>query len=269
VLLWVSSSPKTEAHRKPDSAALAEGSQQLHTQSTAEAHTRLLMQAVQHCPYFATDRTAASDSHHHLLHAVHLLRVAAFACVYGLTEFGGTPKIIGLAVTAALAIAFAVAIQFTCKQHDRPSYRVPAFPYIPAASLLLNSFLMASLPARAYWQLGLFFGIMVIFYLLYSVHAGNRFDQESASVRAGGVPIGSKAVDIEGGVPVEGVGPAASKDTAAAPHAPEPLHPPSAGASFGRQVSLIERINTAPASPRASVLGRRSGGVTRLPPPTL
>jgi hypothetical protein len=227
------------------------------------------MQAVQHCPYFATDRTAASDRHHHLLHAVHLLRVAAFACVYGLTEFGGTPKIIGLAVTAALAIAFAVAIQFTCKQHDRPSYRVPAFPYIPAASLLLNSFLMASLPARAYWQLGLFFGIMVIFYLLYSVHAGNRFDQESASVRAGGVPIGSKAVDIEGGVPVEGVGPAASKDTAAAPHAPEPLHPPGAGASFGRQVSLIERINTAPASPRASVLGRRSGGVTRLPPPTL
>jgi hypothetical protein len=196
------------------------------------------------------------------------LRVAAFACVYGLTDFGGTSKIVGLAITAALAIAFAVAIQFTCKQHDRPDYRVPAFPYIPAASLLLNSFLMASLPARAYWQLGLFFAIMMVFYLLYSVHAGNRFDQESASVRAGGVPIGSKAVDIEGGVPIDGDDFAANKDTAAAPHAPEPLHPPGA-ASFAHQSSLIERINTAPASPRASVLGRRSGGVTRLPPPTL
>lgn len=193
------------------------------------------------------------------------LHVAAFACIYGLTD--GTSKIAGLAVTAALAIAFAVAIQFTCKQHDRPDYRVPAFPYIPAASLLLNSFLMASLPARAYWQLGLFFAIMLIFYLMYSVHAANRFDQESASVRAGGVPIGAKAVDIEGGVPVDGDDSAAHKDAAAARDAPEALHP--RGPSFEHSPSLIERINTAPASPRASVLGRRSGGVTRLPPPTL
>lgn len=48
-------------------------------------------------------------------------------------------------------LALCVAIQFACTQHDRPSYRVPLFPYVPAASLLLNSFLMASLPARAYW----------------------------------------------------------------------------------------------------------------------
>lgn len=50
--------------------------------------------------------------------------------------------------------------------------RVPLFPYAPAASLLLNCFLMASLPAQAYWQLGLFFAIVSIFYVLYSIHAG-------------------------------------------------------------------------------------------------
>jgi APA family basic amino acid/polyamine antiporter len=81
---------------------------------------------------------------------------------------------IGLGVCAGLCLAFSAAIHFTCTQHDRPSYRVPLFPYIPAASLLLNCFLMASLPARAYWQLGVFLALMLVFYLLYSVHAGNR-----------------------------------------------------------------------------------------------
>lgn len=75
--------------------------------------------------------------------------VAAFACIYALCS--GTPKVIGLAITGGLVLALCVAIQFACTQHDRPSYRVPLFPYVPAASLLLNSFLMASLPARAYW----------------------------------------------------------------------------------------------------------------------
>lgn len=97
---------------------------------------------------------------------------AAFACVFGLTE--GTAKLAGLVATAALVIIFAAALHFTCVQHDRPSYRVPLFPYTPAASLLLNCFLMASLPARAYWQLGVFVAVMLVFYLLYSVHAATR-----------------------------------------------------------------------------------------------
>jgi APA family basic amino acid/polyamine antiporter len=62
---------------------------------------------------------------------------------------------------------------------------VPLFPYIPAASLLLNCFLMASLPARAYWQLGVFLALMLVFYLLYSVHAGNRYAcEEGAAIGA-------------------------------------------------------------------------------------
>jgi hypothetical protein len=78
-----------------------------------------------------------------------LCPAAAFACIYGLTS--GPPKYTGLGITGGLVLVFCVLIQFTCTQHDRPSYRLPLFPYVPAASLLLNSFLMASLPARAYW----------------------------------------------------------------------------------------------------------------------
>lgn len=79
-----------------------------------------------------------------------------------------------------------------------------------------------------------------------------------------GTAMGGKGIDIEGGAPTLDDS-AAGKDAAAAAHAPEPVRVPA----FDHQGSLIERINTAPASPRASVLGRRSGGVTRLPPPTL
>jgi hypothetical protein len=180
---------------------------------------------------------------------------AAFACIYGLCD--GTPKIAGLAVCAGLVLAFSAAIHFCCTQHDRPKYRVPFFPYLPAASLLLNCFLMASLPARAYWQLAVFFGIMIVFYLLYSIHAATRFEQEAPST--GGVEVGAKAVDLE-----HGPGDAAAMS--------ESAHRGQEGlgaVSIKHTDSIIERINTAPASPRQSVLGRRSGGVTRLPPPTL
>jgi hypothetical protein len=183
---------------------------------------------------------------------------AAFACIYGLCH--DTPKTVGLSVCAGLALAFAVAIHFGCTQHDRPSYRVPFFPYIPAASLLLNCFLMASLSARAYWQLALFFGIMTAFYLLYSIHAANRFEQEAPTTD---LAVGAKAIDLE-----HGPGDAAAVSDIDAAHGRAGLGAPSA-ASFNRTGSIIERINTAPTSPRKSVLGRRSGGVTRLPPPTL
>lgn len=67
---------------------------------------------------------------------------AAFACIYAL--YNGLPYIIGMAVTAGLVVICCIAIHVMCPQYDRPSYRAPFFPYLPAASLLLNSFLMVS-----------------------------------------------------------------------------------------------------------------------------
>ena len=62
----------------------------------------------------------------------------------------------GLIVTAALAVIICIVMQLTCTQVDKPDYRVPLFPYLPAASLLLNCFLMASLPGSSYIQLLIF-----------------------------------------------------------------------------------------------------------------
>jgi APA family basic amino acid/polyamine antiporter len=105
-----------------------------------------------------------------------LLVTAAFACVYALIP-AGLGLIIGLCVTGGVVLILCIIIHVTCHQHSRPKYRVPFFPYLPAASLLLNCFLMASLPGQAYIQLGIFFAVVTAFYLLYSIHAGSLFEK--------------------------------------------------------------------------------------------
>lgn len=91
---------------------------------------------------------------------------------------GTVGKAVGLSVTGGVVLLTSIAIHFRCYQFNRPKYRVPFFPYTPAASLLLNCFLMASLPANAYWQLALFFGVMLVFYVLYSIHAATFFEKQ-------------------------------------------------------------------------------------------
>lgn len=89
-----------------------------------------------------------------------------------------------------------------------------------------------------------------------------RFDQE---VQAGTATLGTKAVDIEGGAPVPGDDSAAGKD--AGPGDAHPQELPHAGAALPHSNSLIDRINSGART--STVLGRRSGGVAHLPPPTL
>jgi APA family basic amino acid/polyamine antiporter len=142
--------------------------------------------------------------------------------------------IIGLVVTGAVVLISSVVLHLTCHQHNRPAYRVPFFPYAPAASLLLNCFLMASLPANAYWQLGLFFGLVSLFYVFYSIHAGTFWEKKQGrGVLATTVP---------------------------APHRPESLRVAS---SFRENPSYLMPYSTP--SHTAAMHGRWSGGVVRLP----
>eukprot|EP00882_Tetradesmus_deserticola_P001730 GHRQ01001859.1.p1 GENE.GHRQ01001859.1~~GHRQ01001859.1.p1 ORF type:complete len:634 (+),score=216.50 GHRQ01001859.1:64-1902(+) len=163
----------------------------------------------------------------------------AFACIYALCE--GTAFIAGLAVTAGLAILCCIAIHVVCPQYDKPSYRAPLFPYLPGASLLLNSFLMASLPAQAYWQLALFFAVMLVFYVLYSIHAAHAFEQNSLA--------GCKAIDLEAAPAVRGPSRDDLADQSPSDVALRHMGPNSAPAEGLKQ-------------------GLSSGGVTRLPPST-
>jgi hypothetical protein len=106
--------------------------------------------------------------------------------------------------------------------------------------------------------LALFFVIMSVFYVLYSIHAATRFDVERSTAgpsRTGGV--GGK--DVEGQVVAGGA-------AAAADHAAD-------GQVAPRTSSILDKINDINSAPSggayALALGRRSAGITRLPPPTL
>lgn len=102
--------------------------------------------------------------------------LAAFACIYALCS--GIGKSIGMAVCGGVVLLLCIAMHLKCHQYNRPNYRVPGFPYLPAASLLLNCFLMASLPGAAYMQLAIFFAVVTVFYIFYSIHAGSAFEKQ-------------------------------------------------------------------------------------------
>jgi hypothetical protein len=165
---------------------------------------------------------------------------AAFACIFALTV--GTAKSIGMGITGGAALVLCIVIRFACKQHDKPKYRVPGHPFLPATSLLLNCFLMASLSGRAYMQLAIFFGVVIVFYLLYSVHASDRFEKSGKAALQG-----QKAIDLES---------PPSRRGSSTTNAPTPL----------QRVSMLTGESCVVEGMK---LGRASGGVTMMPPPTL
>ena len=122
-----------------------------------------------------------------------------------------------------------VVMHLTCPQFNLPKYKIPLFPYLPVISILLNSVLMASLGAQAYIQLAVYFGVMTFLYLIYSIHAASHFEKVSGLVTPD--LEGQKATDLPG----------LDRVSSSVP------------------VSFTDR----------PLSGRMSGGVHRLPPPTL
>jgi uncharacterized membrane protein len=161
---------------------------------------------------------------------------AAFACIFALAR--GNSMAAGLAVTGGVVLIASMAIHTTCHQYNRPAYRVPFFPYAPAASLLLNCFLLASLPAQAFWQLGIFFAVVIVFYVLYSIHAGTAFERKHN----------------------RGVLATTTAGTMSSPR-PDSMRVIS---SFQDHPNIIMPYRS-PSSHMEQMQGRWSGGVTRLP----
>jgi hypothetical protein len=133
-------------------------------------------------------------------------------------------------ILLGLTFLMAVVLHLTCPQFNLPKYKIPLFPYLPVASILLNSILMASLGLQAYIQLAIFFAVMTFMYLIYSVHAATHFEKVSGLVTPD-VERQSKSLDTS---------------------------------------LAVDRTDSMPVSFTDRPLsGRWSGGVRRLPPPTL
>jgi hypothetical protein len=81
-----------------------------------------------------------------------LLAAAAFTIVYQLVDGW-----IGLVITAAIAIVTTASMHLLCRKQFRKAqgYGVPLFPWVPAASVFLNTFLLGQLGKPAYERFGI------------------------------------------------------------------------------------------------------------------
>ncbi|GAB4836236.1 Cationic amino acid transporter 7, chloroplastic [Ancistrocladus abbreviatus] len=129
----------------------------------------------------------------------------SYLCLFSLTSIiftlmwhfvpPGKPKAMMLVACAVIAIAILQLFHYFVPQARKPEFwGVPLMPWLPSISIFLNIFLLGSLDGPSYIRFGLFSGLAVLVYVLYSVHAG--FDAE------GDVPVSNKnemvLKDIEG-----------------------------------------------------------------------
>jgi len=102
-----------------------------------------------------------------------------------------------LAACAALAVAAVAAFQALVPQAREPElWGVPGMPWVPAASVFLNVFLLGSLDRPSYARFGVFSAAAVLVYVLYSVHAS--YDAEEGGVADGGGGGGGDKLQDQG-----------------------------------------------------------------------
>ncbi|KAK1382717.1 Cationic amino acid transporter 6, chloroplastic [Heracleum sosnowskyi] len=89
----------------------------------------------------------------------------------------GKPKAFMLGICIAMAIGILQLFQYMVPQARQAKFwGVPLMPWIPSISIFLNVFLLGALDRPSYVRFGFFSVIIVLVYVLYSVHAS--FDAE-------------------------------------------------------------------------------------------
>jgi hypothetical protein len=133
-------------------------------------------------PFAETPEAAAPATKHQgrragLVIAAIVALSAGFGLAWGLTENAAGLGWISIIVMVVAVYGVTAYGAVTLKKLDKCSgFEAPLFPWLPVTSLLLNMFLCASLSGRAYWQLAIFWAVMVVVYMLYSVHSATVFD---------------------------------------------------------------------------------------------
>ncbi|XP_062203529.1 cationic amino acid transporter 6, chloroplastic-like [Phragmites australis] len=103
----------------------------------------------------------------------------SFTLVWKLAPRDGGVRTGLLAACAVVAVATVGAFQALVPQAHTPElWGVPGMPWVPAASVFLNVFLLGSLDRPSYVRFGFFSAAIVLVYVLYSVHAS--YDAEES-----------------------------------------------------------------------------------------
>ncbi|CAO2140912.1 unnamed protein product [Urochloa humidicola] len=118
------------------------------------------------------------------------LLAVSFTAAWQLAPAAGGAQAGLLAALAAVAVCAVAAFQALVPQARPPElWGVPGMPWVPAASVFLNVFLLGSLDRPSYVRFGVFSAAAVLVYVFYSVHASH-----DAAEEAGG---GAKVQDQE------------------------------------------------------------------------
>lgn len=124
------------------------------------------------------------------------LLALAFTLIWNLAPHAARTAL--LAACGALAVAAVAAFRALVPQARAPElWGVPAMPWVPAASVFLNVFLLGSLDRPSYVRFGVFSAAAALVYVLYSVHAS--YDAEEGR---GAAATGAKVQDEEAASPV-------------------------------------------------------------------
>ncbi|CAN6362306.1 unnamed protein product [Urochloa humidicola] len=158
----------------------------------------MVANAVVYRRYYAGDDISGGGHHEHqrrawpalaFLGGFSLLAVS-FTAAWQLAPAGGVRSGL-LAALAAVAVGAVAAFQAVVPQARAPElWGVPGMPWVPAASVFLNVFLLGSLDRPSYIRFGVFSAAAVLVYVFYSVHASH-----DAAEDGGG---GAKVLDDEG-----------------------------------------------------------------------
>ncbi|RCV36170.1 hypothetical protein SEVIR_7G310100v4 [Setaria viridis] len=123
------------------------------------------------------------------------LLALAFALVWKLAPPERGVRTGLLAACAALAVATVAAFQALVPQAHAPElWGVPGMPWVPAASVFLNVFLLGSLDRPSYVRFGFFSVAALLVYVLYSVHAS--YDAEESGLDGGGAKVQDEACTV-------------------------------------------------------------------------
>lgn len=116
----------------------------------------------------------------------------------------GKPKAFILGACTAIAVGVLQLFNYMVPQARKPEFwGVPLMPWIPSISIFLNIFLLGSLDKPSYVRFGFFSALIVVVYILYSVHAS--FDaEEEGSLSQKNREIVKEYIEMEGQKKLQG-----------------------------------------------------------------
>lgn len=91
---------------------------------------------------------------------------------------------IGLVIPGALWLIGAIVLTFVPQAYKPAGFSVPLMPWIPAGSIMLNTFLMGALGKDAFQQWGIFIAIIIGVYFLFSLPNTIIMDKVNADEEA-------------------------------------------------------------------------------------